>query len=119
MEGTEGRRCALGMPGYDSVTGGAARAFYRASRTDAKRPLRLHNIYSEGSLLAQDFNSLWGQALTLQARHGDLSYFAMIHADAEPQDCWLDDLIDEMEARDLDVLGAVVPIKDPKGLTSI
>ena len=43
----------------------------------------------------------------------------MLHADVEPEEGWLDKAIEEMEARDLDLLGVVVPIKDLQGLTSI
>lgn len=43
----------------------------------------------------------------------------MQHADVGPEDWWLDTLIDELEANDLDVLGVAIPIKDNLGLTSI
>jgi len=106
----------LGMPGYSSITGGAARAFWRASRLPESR---LYQAHSHGSLLAWNFNYPWAQALTLQLHGSRVDYFAMQHADIEPPDYWLDDLIEEMEAHDLDVLGVAVPIKDHHGLTSI
>lgn len=72
------------------------------------------------SLLAMNFNQLWAGALNAVHKGHDVKYFAMLHADCEPiQKWWLDLLIDELEARELDVLGCVVPIKDQKGLTSI
>jgi hypothetical protein len=43
----------------------------------------------------------------------------MLHDDIGPEDFWLDALIAELEDRQLDVLGVVVPIKDHKGLTSV
>jgi SAM-dependent methyltransferase len=69
-------------------------------------------------LLAHNFNLLWCWALN-DDRKERVDYFAMQHADIEPQDLWLDVLIDEMEAKNLDVLGVVAPIKDVRGVTSI
>jgi hypothetical protein len=114
------RRALLGMPNYDSITGGAAKGFYRASTgAEANIPLDLIISNTKGSLLAQNFNQLWCQALNMCAEGERIDYFAMLHADVEPVDFWLDTLIEEMEANDLDVLGAVIPIKDLRGLTSI
>jgi hypothetical protein len=109
------RRVFLAQPGYGEQTAGSARAFWRATRLPDAQVVR---AYREGSLLAANFNALWCDALNV-ARAGRLDYFAMIHADVEPADHWLDALIDEMEVRDLDVLGVVVPIKDRHGLTSL
>lgn len=111
------RRIFLGMPGYGELTAGAARGFWRASRLpDAN----IYYQYNEGSLLAANFNTLWAKALNLCADESTRpDYFAMQHADIDPEDYWLDTLIEELEARDLDVLGVAVPIKDHKGLTSI
>jgi SAM-dependent methyltransferase len=47
-----------------------------------------------------------------------VKYFAMLHDDIGPDDFWLDTLIEELEAKQLDVLSVVVPIKDTKGTTS-
>jgi hypothetical protein len=110
------RRVFLGMPGYGELTAGAARAFWRATRLPDRQ---VRYQYNEGSLLAANFNTLWAAALNLAHSGERVDYFAMQHADVEPEDWWLDALIDEMEARDLDVLGTVVPIKDRKGLTSL
>lgn len=104
------------MPGYGHQTAGAGRGFWRATR----RP-ESHVTYqcNSGSLLAQNFNNLWTAALNMVHRGQQVDYFAMQHADIEPQDWWLDTLIEEMEAKDLDVLGVAVPIKDTQGLTSL
>ena len=112
----EDRRVFLGQPGYGELTAGAARGFWRATRLPDSQVCRQYN---EGSLLAANFNALWVAALNLVHRGERVDYFAMQHADIEPCDYWLDGLIDELEARDLDMLGVVAPIKDPKGLTSI
>lgn len=104
------------MPGYGELTAGAARGFWRSTRLpDAQ----VHYAYHEGSLLAANFNALWAGALNRAHRGQRVDYFAMQHADVEPADWWLDTLIDELDARGLDVLGAVVPIKDTLGLTSL
>lgn len=105
----------LAMPGYGSVTAGAGRGFWLASR----KPHRIVYRYNEGSLLAQNFNLLWAEMLNLRAQGEQVDYFAMQHADIEPQDYWLDMARAELDARGLDVLGVAVPIKDHHGLTSI
>ncbi len=102
----------LGMPTHDGkCTIGAARGFWKASKRG--------NLMVEakaGSLLANNFNGLWCRALNASPK---IDYFAMQHADIEPEDWWLDTLIDEMEAHNLDVLGVAVPIKDSTGVTSV
>lgn len=108
-------RVFLGMPGYGANSAAAGRAFWRSTQLpEGQICLR----YEEGSLLANNFNRIWCHALTAAARGQRIDYFAMIHADVEPPDGWLDVLIDELEANDLDVLGVVLPIKDLRGVTS-
>lgn len=113
---TDGVRVMVAMPGYGNQTGGAGRGFWRSTRLPESQ-VRYEQSY--GSLLAQNFNSQWCSALNERHQGNRLDYFAMIHADIEPEDWWLDTLIAELEERDLDVLGVAVPIKDQKGLTSI
>jgi len=110
------RRLFVCMPGYTSVSGGAARGFWRASRQPEEQVIY---TYNHGSLLANNFNGHWAHALTLCHKGHPITHFAMQHADIEPQDFWLDTLIDEMEANNLDILGVVAPIKDGRGLTSL
>jgi SAM-dependent methyltransferase len=105
----------LGMPGYGHLTAGAGRGFWRATA----RPNRLWFHCSQGSLLATNFNQLWCKALNLAVEGRPPKYFAMQHSDIEPEDFWLDKLIEELEAKGLDVLGVPAPIKDNQGLTSI
>lgn len=102
-------RVYLGMPCYGPLTAGAARGFFRASLQH-----QVERRIQQGSLLALNHNALWCWAL-----NDPPDYFAMQHADIEPEDGWLDVMIAELEARELDVLGAVAPIKDTRGLTSI
>lgn len=105
----------LGMPSY-GMTPGAARGFFRASRRD---DLDVRLRVQESSLLAHNMNILWAWALNHSRDADGCAYFAMQHADVEPEDWWLDILLAEMDAKGLDVLGVAVPIKDTRGVTSI
>lgn len=104
----------LGMPGYGSLTHDAALGFYRSSRRPEYQ-IMLQSLAS--SLLALNFNRLWCWALN-ESKEGKCDYFAMQHSDIEPEEFWLDKLIDELEANDLDVLGVVAPLKGVVGTTS-
>lgn len=114
-ETTSNRRIVLGMPGYGNQTAEAGRGFWRAC-ADASQ---VDRVYQQGSLLASNFNQLWCYALNLVHSGQRVDYFAMLHDDVGPEDFWLDKLIDELEAKQLDVLGVVVPIKDTRGMTSM
>lgn len=106
------KTAVVGMPSYGLCSFSSCRAQLRASE---KMTTRLFNY--ESSLLAQSFNVLWAGALNM-ARETKVDYFAMIHSDVEPNGYWLDEMVDELEAHRLDVLSAIVPIKNTKGLTS-
>lgn len=109
------RRIVLAAPGYGHQTAAAGRGIWRACRDMS----HVDATHLNSSLLAANFNGAWCYALN-KAKSGDgVDYFAMLHSDIGPDDFWLDTLIDEMEARDLDVIGVAVPIKDQRGLTSI
>lgn len=69
------------------------------------------------TLLARNFNMLWATALNLYEK-GEVTHFAMMHDDVEPPMEWLDVMFDEMQRVGADVISAVVPIKDDRGLTS-
>lgn len=71
----------------------------------------------QSSLLCFSFNTLWGGGLNFRKKR-PIKYFAMIHDDICPQTGWLDILIDELESTGADMVSAVVPIKDPTGVTS-
>jgi len=104
----------LGMPGYGNLTAGAAQGFYRSSRRPHYQ-VRLHHLSS--SLLALNFNRLWCWALN-ESIKGECDYFAMQHSDIEPEEWWIDKGIDELEEKELDVLGVVAPLKGVEGSTS-
>lgn len=105
----------LGMPGYGKQTSAAGRGFWRACRDMSN----VSNYYQAGSLLACNFNQLWCYALNLVHQGYPVKYFAMLHDDIGPEDYWLDKLIAELDAEQLDVLGVAVPIKDNRGMTSL
>lgn len=105
----------LGMPCTGEMTVGAAHGFHRCTR---RKNHHVQLLAVAGSLACMNFNRLWCWTLNA-ARKGRVDYFAMQHSDVEPQEYWLDPLVDELEARGLDVLGVVAPIKDPRGRTSI
>lgn len=112
------------MPGYGDLTAGAALGLFHCSKNvisigGRDVPLQVDINVNHGSLLAQNFNGLWCWPLNLEAAGHKVDYFAMLHSDVEPEEGWVDKLIGEMEYRDLDVLGTVIPLKCPQGLTSI
>lgn len=67
------------------------------------------------SALTRNFNGL---LLRFRKQPAGAQYFAMHHADISAPQGWADTLIDELEAHGADVVSAVVPIKDPQGLTT-
>jgi hypothetical protein len=91
----------------------AAKALWRT----ASRMHQIEVCKQGASLLAMNCNILWCTALNY--RHSkNLQWFAMLHSDIEPQDYWLDTLIEQAERYGADLMSAVVPLKDAKGLTS-
>jgi predicted O-methyltransferase YrrM len=64
-----------------------------------------------------DFNAVWAQALNA-AEVGEVTHFCMLHSDVAPQGQWLDILLDELDRLDLDMVSAISPIKDSRGVTS-
>jgi len=106
----------LGMPSYGELTDGAARAFYTASPSGK---LDIYRVSQGSSLLALNMNHLWCRALNAVHRGERVDYWAMQHSDIEPLPGWLDELVEELEDKKLDVLGVVAPIKDQEGKTSI
>jgi len=73
-------------------------------------------ISSSCSANCWGFNTLWLQALDLRAR--GFTHFCLLHSDIVPEDGFIDKLYEAMTRVGADVISAVVPIKDPTGLTS-
>lgn len=117
-------RAYLGMPAYGGMSAFAALAFHRPSLRPVKidgieYPLDVTINTAGSSLLAHNMNHLWCWTLSHAHQGRQVDYFAMMHSDIEPPMGWLDHLVEEMHAFNLDVLGVVSPIKDQKGYTSI
>jgi len=105
-------KIALGFPG-SHLTFAAALGLQQASEGRHEVTL-LHS-----PLGAWDaFNALWVDALNL-AEAGEITHFAMLHSDIDPQPGWADILVDEAEATGADFVAAIVPLKDHRGLTSL
>lgn len=102
----------LAVPHNGTICYGTAQAIFRASF--------VHNVQvnnSQSSALAAVFNNLFVDALNLVER-GEITHLAFLHSDIAPQDGWIDMLLGEMDRLGADMVSAVSPIKDERGLTS-
>ena len=102
----------LAVPHYGAIVPEAL-----VSLTMASCKHRVSLTTNGASLLAFNFNSLWGSALN-QRRDKGLTHFAMHHADVGAEPGWIDILLEEMAKVGADVIATVIPIKDNRGLTS-
>jgi hypothetical protein len=102
--------CVLGFPHNGSMVPDAM-----FSLTQASQKIDTKVNFAASSLLCQNFNQLWCSALNDSPRP-DL--FALHHADLCAPPGWLDMLTEEMIDKGADMMGTVVAIKDPRGLTS-
>lgn len=66
------------------------------------------------SLLCFGFNQLW----CIAQNEGSHDWFAMLHADVEPEEGWLEKLVAEADKGGYDVMHALVPIKEYAGTYS-
>ena len=108
-------RVFLSMPYYGQVHMGAAKGFFVAmmnSQQEDSVPIEVMGS-TVSSLLPHTFNMALAGAL--EARDaGQITHFAMIHADVEPSATnWLDILWQEMDHHQADVMSVVIPIKEP------
>lgn len=109
-------RILLAMPRYThQVCLEAATAFYYSLRDDSKHSAKTTS--PSGSLLTRSFNDAWAKALDMYEA-GEIEAFAMQHADIASPIGWLSTMLDELESSGADIISAVVPIKDERGLTS-
>lgn len=119
--GKQKPKVMVAMPtGYDKPIVGAARAVFLWP--SSRYPLM--HVTTGGSALCRSFNVLWSTALAHTKGHGTrgnrmgLTHFAMLHDDIEPSRDWVDCLMDEMTVTGADVVSAVSPIKDRRGVSS-
>jgi hypothetical protein len=76
------------------------------------------SVANGGSLLAKNFNEFWAMALNAREEGHDLTHFAMLHDDVVPEDGWLDKLLEDQLSSGADLVSAVIPIKDQRGMIS-
>jgi predicted O-methyltransferase YrrM len=108
------------MPCYGNGNKAAHRQFWSAS-IDPRGPYaKMESQFGDqgSSLLADGFNVHWCNALNQQLMGNPITRFAMLHDDVVPESFWLDKLLTELDSTGADLVAAVVPIKDGRGLTS-
>lgn len=104
----------LGLPIYGGqINAGTAGAAYAT----ASKEHRVFVVPNGKSLLSSNCNTLLSMALNERERL-ELGWFAMLHADCEPDPWWIDTLIEEANTHNADFCSAVVPIKDERGISS-
>lgn len=105
----------VGIPTHNSLVDiGTVNALMKATSL-----CRCAVQFNNSSLLANNFNTLYCNALNMRSSGTPFTHFCLLHSDIVPvQDDWLNILVDEMQEHHLDVLSVVVPIKDGRGLTS-
>ena len=104
------------MPRYKSeVVFPAAQAFFRPC--DPEGDIGCIAISPAGSLATSCFNSCWAMARN-DFEAGHITHFAMQHSDVAPPIFWIDTLMEELERTGADIVSAVIPIKDGRGLSS-
>lgn len=105
-------KVVVAMPHYGPMEPAVAKAFY----LNSSRACQVAHADCTASLLANSFNNLWLTALNM--REQGFQYFAMLHADILPGNGWVDTLHAELSRLNADIVSAVVPIKDGRGVTS-
>lgn len=109
-------RVLVGMPRHKNDCAlGAAGGFFHPTRSGGK--VKAHGASGIVSSLTGGFNNLWA-AVRNEWEAGNLDGFAMIHSDVAPAAGWLDVLYAEMVKAGADLISAVAPIKDDRGLCS-
>lgn len=88
--------------------------FYGSATADKAQ---VHQSAVQCSLLPHGFNMMFSHAL-VSAWNGEVTHFAMQHADIIPEGGWLNKMLDIMDRVGADVLSAVVMIKGEDGTTS-
>lgn len=101
----------VGLPTRTTMTWGTMMATHNMGKRFRLQEMKLQST----SLLTLCFNRLWCDALNSTPRP---DVFCMLHDDIRPEYGWLDVLLTEMDKYGADVMSAVMPIKDERGLTS-
>lgn len=105
----------IANPSYQGGTQNVRAQLAAHSQRDGRT---IHHFEIASSLLTWSFNTAWATALNLKEQAG-LTHFLLWHSDIAPRgDDWLDCFIAEMNMTKAQVLSAIIPIKDQRGLTS-
>ncbi len=105
----------VGMPSRDPFVCHASALAMQNCAAVGQQIIDMH--LSPCSILDHCFNRYWAEALNCRDTQG-ATHFAMIHADVCPEHGWASTLLDELTRLDADMVSAVVPLKDWRGLTS-
>ena len=108
----------LAQPRGATVTPEARDSFNAASLREHKGGIAIARYSQNKGTACMNHNDCWAVMLNNRA-DAKLTHFAMIHGDVIAPAGWLDTLLAEMKAAGADILGAVIPLKDTRGLTSI
>ncbi|HSV94498.1 MAG TPA: glycosyltransferase [Spirochaetia bacterium] len=101
----------LTMPTYDKKCKvRSAMALFCSNAKD----FHIERSSFNSSVIPIGFNTLWDFGIK-----GKYDYFAMIHSDIEPEEGWLEKMLNEMNENNLDVISAVIAIKNEQGMSSI
>lgn len=84
---------------------------------NASRNYKVSVIRMTSSLLANNCNRLWCYGVNLRKQH-NFKWFSMLHTDVVPEPFWIDKMIATASEYGADLLSAVIPIKNPTGITS-
>lgn len=88
----------------------------KSRRTTGRGHRLLQTESRPDSLLCCNFNWYWADALN---RRGEgITHFAMLHDDINPEPGWLETLLRELDMAGADLVSAVAPLKDLRGLSS-
>ncbi len=104
----------LAVPGTQTCWGTVTGLINSTARHTAHP--RQHGMGFSG---VEDFNICWAEAHNWYDK-GLITHFAMLHADItpDPEQRWLDILMEELIGRNASLVSAVSPIKDLRGITS-
>ncbi len=114
------RRVYLALPSYHSHEPENSESVHQAILPGSQTDVLIDYGCSIRSLLARQFNDFWAAAEKKNRKENlNLTHFAMMHSDVCVKNRgWLDLLIDELEKKDVDVMAAVIAVKNITGDTS-
>lgn len=114
MDVANRHRIYLAVPGVNFCWG-TVTGVINSTRKHEAAPFN-HGLGFSGVV---DFNKCWVDALNMYEA-GEVTHFAMLHGDLEPdpEQYWLDELLDIMDEKDAHLVSAHAPIKDERGVTS-